>query len=73
MVEAARRELLHSRARYVLRNDVVESVIMANPVMQAVHNGTRASPIERSAITYLWPSPQFTGCIDGFFSSGGVR
>lgn len=46
-VESAQNELLESRARYVLRNEVTESVVMANPVLQAVHGGTNASPIER--------------------------
>ena len=46
-VEAAREGLLDSRARYVLRNDATESVMVANPIMQAVHGGTNASPIER--------------------------
>ncbi|KAK1250232.1 hypothetical protein MKX08_010235 [Trichoderma sp. CBMAI-0020] len=39
--------LLTARARYRLRNDAIESVMMANPILKAVHNGTQASPIER--------------------------
>jgi hypothetical protein len=31
----------------MLRNDVVESVMMVNPIIKAVHRGTDASPIER--------------------------
>lgn len=46
-VEAAQRELVDSRARYMLRNEVTTNVLCANPIMQAVHNGTKASPIER--------------------------
>lgn len=46
-IKAAQNELLDSRARYVLRNEAVESVMIANPTMQAVHSGTNASPIER--------------------------
>ncbi|TRX98926.1 hypothetical protein FHL15_000268 [Xylaria flabelliformis] len=45
-VEDAQKELLDSRARYTLRNEVVASVVSANPILQAVHNGTKASPIE---------------------------
>ncbi|KAH8650154.1 centromere protein H (CENP-H)-domain-containing protein [Xylariales sp. PMI_506] len=46
-IEQAQNELLEARAKYILRNDVVESVLMANPVLQAVHGGTNASPIEK--------------------------
>ncbi|KAF5006283.1 hypothetical protein FDECE_7329 [Fusarium decemcellulare] len=33
----AQSELLESRAKYVLRNDVVDAVVMANPILKAVH------------------------------------
>jgi hypothetical protein len=46
-IETAQKELLDSQARYMLRNEVFASVISANPILQAVHNGTKASPIER--------------------------
>ncbi|RWA07995.1 hypothetical protein EKO27_g7102 [Xylaria grammica] len=52
-VEVAQQELLDSRARYVLRNEVVASVVSANPILQAVHNGTKASPIERDLLPLL--------------------
>ncbi|KAI0109491.1 centromere protein H (CENP-H)-domain-containing protein [Nemania sp. FL0031] len=52
-VEVAQRELLDSRARYMLRNEVVASVVSANPILQAVHNGTKASPIERDLLPIL--------------------
>ncbi|KAI1503753.1 centromere protein H (CENP-H)-domain-containing protein [Biscogniauxia marginata] len=52
-VEAVQKELLNSRSRYVLRNDVVDSVMSANPILQAVHNGTNASPIERDLLPLL--------------------
>ncbi|KAI1128261.1 centromere protein H (CENP-H)-domain-containing protein [Nemania abortiva] len=52
-VEVAQRELLDSRARYMLRNEVVASVVSANPILQAVHNGTKASPIERDLLPLL--------------------
>lgn len=42
--------LLTARARYRLRNDAIESVMMANPILKAVHNGTQASPIERHVL-----------------------
>lgn len=48
-VESVRNELLESRAQYALQGEVAESVMMVNPVLQAVHGGTNASPIERYA------------------------
>ncbi|KAI5925327.1 centromere protein H (CENP-H)-domain-containing protein [Camillea tinctor] len=52
-IEAAQKDLLNSRSRYVLRNDVADSVMSANPILQAVHNGTNASPIERDLLPLL--------------------
>ncbi|KAI3332291.1 centromere protein H (CENP-H)-domain-containing protein [Xylariaceae sp. AK1471] len=52
-IEAAQKELLDSRARYMLRNEVVSNVMSANPILQAVHNGTKASPIERDLLPLL--------------------
>ncbi|KAI0852840.1 centromere protein H (CENP-H)-domain-containing protein [Daldinia vernicosa] len=52
-IEAAQKALLDSRSKYVLRNQVVDSVVAANPILQAVHNGTKASPIERDLLPIL--------------------
>ncbi|KAI1658312.1 centromere protein H (CENP-H)-domain-containing protein [Daldinia decipiens] len=52
-IEAAQKALLDSRSKYVLRNQVVDSVVAANPILQAVHNGTEASPIERDLLPIL--------------------
>ncbi|OTA56498.1 hypothetical protein K449DRAFT_408455 [Hypoxylon sp. EC38] len=52
-IEAAQKALLDSRSRYVLRDQVVQSVISANPILQAVHNGTKASPVERDLLPVL--------------------
>ncbi|KAM0254432.1 hypothetical protein ACHAQJ_006772 [Trichoderma viride] len=46
-ITVAQNALLTARARYRLRNDAIEAVMMANPILKAVHNGTQASPIER--------------------------
>ncbi|KXJ91842.1 centromere protein H (CENP-H)-domain-containing protein [Microdochium bolleyi] len=46
-IEAAQADLADSRARYVLRNQVADSVLSVNPILQAVHHGVNASPIER--------------------------
>ncbi|KAI1352219.1 centromere protein H (CENP-H)-domain-containing protein [Xylaria sp. FL0043] len=52
-VEVAQQELLESRAKYLLRNEVVASVVSVNPILQAVHNGTNASPIERDLLPLI--------------------
>ncbi|KAK8121274.1 hypothetical protein PG999_005394 [Apiospora kogelbergensis] len=49
-LEAAQEALLQTRARYILRNEVAESVLSVKPVLQAVHAGSRASPIERDLL-----------------------
>ncbi|KAJ3526751.1 hypothetical protein NM208_g11035 [Fusarium decemcellulare] len=49
----AQSELLESRAKYVLRNDVVDAVVMANPILKAVHSGTETAPIERELLPYV--------------------
>lgn len=46
-IREAQERLLEARASWMLRNDVVESVMMVNPIIKAVHRGTDASPIER--------------------------
>ncbi|KAK0628126.1 centromere protein H (CENP-H)-domain-containing protein [Bombardia bombarda] len=39
--------LLEARATLALQNNVVESAMMVQPILEAVHNGTNASPVER--------------------------
>ena len=51
----ARNELLETRAKYLLRNQVVESVLAANPIIKAVHNGIEASPVERCVKNRIKP------------------
>lgn len=46
-IREAQDRLLEARASWMLRNDVVESAMMVNPIIKAVHRGTDASPIER--------------------------
>lgn len=46
-IKNAQDELLHAKAQYALRNAIVESTLMANPVLKAVHAGEKASIIER--------------------------
>ncbi|OAQ72270.1 centromere protein Cenp-H [Pochonia chlamydosporia 170] len=51
--EETQRDLLEARANFRLRNDVVESVMTANPILKAVHNGTNASPAERDLLPLI--------------------
>ncbi|KAK3180340.1 hypothetical protein K4F52_008311 [Lecanicillium sp. MT-2017a] len=47
---SAQDALLDARARYKLRNDAVELVMTADPILKAVHGGTNASPIDRDLL-----------------------
>ncbi|KAH7328888.1 centromere protein H (CENP-H)-domain-containing protein [Stachybotrys elegans] len=49
----AQDELLQARARYKLQNDVVEAVMIANPILKAVHAGAGASPVDRDLLPYV--------------------
>lgn len=48
-LESARKDLLETRGLYLLRNQVVEATLSANPILKAVHDSVDASPIERYA------------------------
>lgn len=56
VTEKTQKDLLDARATFKLRHDAVEAVMIANPILKAVHNGTDASPVERHVIT-LKPGP----------------
>lgn len=43
----AQQELLEAKASYQLRNNIVQSVLIANPIIKAVHAGNNASIIEQ--------------------------
>ncbi|KAG5924936.1 hypothetical protein E4U42_004507 [Claviceps africana] len=51
--EQTQRDVLDARANFRLQNDVVESVMTANPILKAVHNGTNATPAERDLLPYI--------------------
>ncbi|KAK4087162.1 Centromere protein Cenp-H [Purpureocillium lilacinum] len=48
--EQTRQDLLDARAMFKLRQDAVDTVMIANPVLKAVHNGTDATPRDDAAI-----------------------
>ncbi|KLU83631.1 hypothetical protein MAPG_02684 [Magnaporthiopsis poae ATCC 64411] len=47
VLDEAKTKLLETRASYFLRNQAVESVLSANPILNAIHGAKLASPIER--------------------------
>ncbi|KAG9507600.1 hypothetical protein J7337_001153 [Fusarium musae] len=51
--EKAQSELMESRAQYILRNEVTEAVMTANPILRAVHGGPEAALIERELLPYI--------------------
>jgi hypothetical protein len=42
----AQQDLLKAKAAYQVRNNVIESVLMANPILKAVHGGKNVSIAE---------------------------
>lgn len=46
-MQKCQNEVLNSRATYVLRQEVVESVLTARPILNAVHGASDANPIEK--------------------------
>ncbi|KAJ6446143.1 centromere protein Cenp-H [Purpureocillium lavendulum] len=53
ITEQIRQDLLDARALFKLRQDAVDTVMMANPILKAVHNGTDATPVERDLVPYV--------------------
>jgi hypothetical protein len=51
--QKAQSELLETRAQYVLRNDVTEAVMTANPILKAVHSNAETALIERELLPYI--------------------
>lgn len=48
-LQAEQQALLEAKARYALKKSIAESIMVANPILKAVHAGSNASPIERFA------------------------
>lgn len=46
-VNQAQNEMMEARAKYMLRSQVVEAVMTANPILKAVHSGRDATVVER--------------------------
>ncbi|EPE36657.1 hypothetical protein GLAREA_08820 [Glarea lozoyensis ATCC 20868] len=52
-IKAAQQGLLEAKTAYQLRNDIVESVLIANPILKAVHAGSNASTAEQDLLPLL--------------------
>ena len=46
-IKNAQQELLKAKAAYQVRNNIIENVLVANPILKAVHAGNNASVVEQ--------------------------
>jgi len=46
-IKTAQHELLQAKALYQVRNNIVENVLVANPILKAVHAGDNATVVEQ--------------------------
>ncbi|TKA64330.1 hypothetical protein B0A49_08288 [Cryomyces minteri] len=53
LLQAAEREALEARAAYLIRNKIVQSVLVTDPVLKAVHAGLNTTPAERKLLPLL--------------------
>ncbi|KAJ2894214.1 hypothetical protein MKZ38_007830 [Zalerion maritima] len=59
----ARDESMTARATYEVHRSVVDAVLVANPILKAVHAGDNASPIERDLLPHLQKRDQISSSI----------
>jgi hypothetical protein len=52
-IKDAQNELLKATARYQLRTNIIENVLVVNPILKAVHAGSNATTIEQSVTMLL--------------------
>ena len=48
----AERACLEARAGYILKNSIVEKILITDPVLKAIHSGGNATPAERLSSSY---------------------
>jgi len=46
-IKNAQHDLLKAKAAYQVKNNVVEGVLVANPILKAVHGGVNTSAAEQ--------------------------
>jgi hypothetical protein len=44
---SARQEVLKAKATYQVKHNVIESVLIANPILKAIHGGKNATAAEQ--------------------------
>ncbi|KAI9644930.1 hypothetical protein NHQ30_006964 [Ciborinia camelliae] len=52
-IQKAEKDLLESKANYSLRSKIIESAVIANPILKAVHAGSNASIIEQDLLPLI--------------------
>ncbi|GKT63433.1 hypothetical protein ColTof4_04982 [Colletotrichum tofieldiae] len=52
-VRQAQQDAAKARAGWLLRNDITDSVITANPILKAVHSSTHSTPIETDLLPHV--------------------
>ena len=53
-ISKAEREAMEARADYVLRNKIIENVVIADPVLKAVHGGRDETFADRYVYSYSY-------------------
>ncbi|KAJ0161581.1 hypothetical protein CTA2_5989 [Colletotrichum tanaceti] len=52
-VRQAQQDAAKARAGWLLRNDITDNVITANPILKAVHGSTQSTPIESDLLPHV--------------------
>ncbi|KAE9965048.1 hypothetical protein BLS_006002 [Venturia inaequalis] len=52
-IKKAERELLEARSRYTLRNQIIQNVIITDPVLKAVHSGEGVTELEKRLLPLI--------------------
>ncbi|CCF34689.1 hypothetical protein CH063_06626 [Colletotrichum higginsianum] len=52
-VRQAQQDAAKARAEWLLRNDITDNVITANPILKAVHGSTQSTPIESDLLPHV--------------------
>ncbi|KAG9248707.1 centromere protein H (CENP-H)-domain-containing protein [Calycina marina] len=67
-IKTAQDELLKAKALYQVRNNIVENVFVANPILKAVHAGDNASVIEQDLLPLLHKRDKLSASLSGVSS-----
>ncbi|TVY55766.1 hypothetical protein LCER1_G004826 [Lachnellula cervina] len=52
-IKKVQQELLKAKAAYQVRNNIIEGVLVANPILKAAHAGNNASPAEQDLLPLI--------------------